>query len=247
MTLPLIKFFNYKDSRGYDIFVKTKINSDNFYNSLIENSFEESINGIENLPRWIINMDGMSGKKYRFFINNLIKKIKQPNYLEIGCWKGSTCCSAMYNNFVSVCCIDDWSEFNGPKKEFIENSQKCVNESNNIIRFQFIENNFKNINYDKIGTYDVYFFDGPHEEQDHYDSLILTKNCLSDKFIFICDDWNWESVRKGTKKALKDINVNIDFTLSIKTSFNGKNPVIDNYSENSDWHNGYFVTACSKK
>ena len=41
-------------------------------------------------------MEGLSGRKYRSLINNLIQKIKDPRYLEIGTWLGSTACSAAF-------------------------------------------------------------------------------------------------------------------------------------------------------
>ena len=36
-------------------------------------------------------------------------------FLEIGCWAGSTACSALYGNTVKTLCIDDWSQFSDPK------------------------------------------------------------------------------------------------------------------------------------
>ena len=34
----------------------------------------------------IYSIDGMSGKKYRFFINNLVRTVANPRYLEVGSW-----------------------------------------------------------------------------------------------------------------------------------------------------------------
>ena len=104
-------------------------------------------------------MNGMSGKKYRHFINNLIGKVNDPRYLEIGCWKGSTSCSAICNNDVVAYCIDNWSEFGGPKKLFLDNVQKCKSESKDIKLF-FNQIDFRKIDYSKIGKFNVYFFDG---------------------------------------------------------------------------------------
>ena len=66
----------------------------------------------------ILNMEGMSGKKYRIFINNLIENIADPRYLEIGVWLGSTLCSAIYDNNVKALAIDNWSEFDGAETFF---------------------------------------------------------------------------------------------------------------------------------
>jgi hypothetical protein len=65
------------------------------------------------LPNEIRYMDGMSGKKYRYLINNLVGSTPDARYLEVGSWAGSTACSAMWGNKCKVICIDDWSEFGG--------------------------------------------------------------------------------------------------------------------------------------
>ena len=62
----------------------------------------------------------MSGKKTRHFYNNICS-MKNSRYLEIGTWKGSTLCSAMCNNKMKCVAIDNWSQFNGPKNEFLKN------------------------------------------------------------------------------------------------------------------------------
>ena len=38
----------------------------------------------------------MSGKRGNHFLNNLV--FEGCNYLEVGCWQGSTLCSALYEN-----------------------------------------------------------------------------------------------------------------------------------------------------
>ena len=239
------KFLNYKDKRNHDI----KINIDKFgeseYIKIIEKSFEDSIKNKSNLPEWILNMEGMSGISYRCFINNLIKYLNNSKYLEVGCWKGSTTCSAIFGNEVKSYCIDNWSEFGGPKKVFCENIQKCVNECDDI-EIIFEEEDFRKINYTKIGKYNVYFFDGPHGEKDQYDGLMVAQPALDDEFIFICDDWNFKQVREGTKNAFIDNKIEILYSLTIFTSLNGGMSIIDNCIQNSHWHNGYFISICKK-
>jgi len=83
----------------------------------------------------IINIDGMSGTKTRHFYNNLLNT-EDVRYLEIGTWKGSSVCSAMCGNKATVVCIDNWSEFGGPKAEFLINFEKFKGENNAT----FIEN-----------------------------------------------------------------------------------------------------------
>src|SRR5271156_5203500 len=69
----------------------------------------------------LLEIEGMSGRKYRIFINNLVKNVRNPRYLEIGTWAGSTLCSAINGNDVTAVAIDNWSEFGGPKDRFQAN------------------------------------------------------------------------------------------------------------------------------
>ena len=90
------------------------------YKTLIETSFHNAENNISKITSDIIAMEGMSGTKTRHFYNNLLNT-EDARYLEIGTWKGSSVCSAMCANKAIVICIDNWSEFGGPKSEFLKN------------------------------------------------------------------------------------------------------------------------------
>ena len=111
----------------------------------IETAFENADKGESKITDGLLKMEGMSGKKTRHFYNNLLN-INDARYLEIGTWKGSSVCSAMYGNKAKVVCIDNWSEFGGPKSEFLTNFNKYkgVNDA------RFIEQDcFKVDIYDK--------------------------------------------------------------------------------------------------
>lgn len=231
-----------KDSNQNNIFFVETINSDSKYSTLIEkNILKEG----SNLSEWIIGMNGMSGKKYRHFINNLISDIGDARYLEIGCWKGSTTCSAIYKNSVDAYCVDNWTEFGGPKNIFYENVKRCVDEFEDT-GVTFVESDFRNINYEEIGKYNVYLFDGPHSREDQRDGLSYAQSALDDEFIFICDDWNWEKVRDGTFDAINELKLNILYSIDIRTTNDNSYPPEDNTMEKSDWHNGYYISVLSK-
>jgi hypothetical protein len=194
-----------------------------------------------NLPDHIRYMDGMSGRKYRYFINNLISNIKDPRYLEIGSWKGSTACSAMWGNSCKALCIDNWAEFGGPKNEFQQNINHTLTKN---IDFRFIEKNYREIDYSNVGKFNVYLFDGPHKEQDQYDGIIIAQPALDDTYILIVDDWNWNPVRKGTMDALNKLKSTIISSITIRTTDDESHPEI--YGQYSDWHNGYFIGVIKK-
>jgi len=90
----------------------------------VRDAFSRSLCGEGRLPEEILSMDGMSGRKYRLFINNLVRETEDAHYLEVGVWAGSTLCSAINGNIVRAIAIHNWSEFGGPKNMFIENLEK---------------------------------------------------------------------------------------------------------------------------
>lgn len=225
-----------------DVILTKSNNKNSKYADLIELALSKDDT---KLPDWILEMDGMSGKKYRHFINNLISNIEDSRYLEVGCWKGSTSCAAIYGNNVKAYCIDNWAEFGGPKNIFYENIQRCTDECDDI-EIVFEEGDFRNIKYDDIGKYNIYLFDGPHRKEDQYDGLVIPQVALDDEFIFICDDWNWEPVRSGTFEAIANSNLEVLYAIEIRTTDDDSYPPEENTKQNSDWHNGYYISVLKK-
>jgi len=200
-------------------------------------------------------MSGMSGRKYRYLINNLVSSINNPRYLEIGSWAGSTVCSALYGNEAKAVCIDNWLKFEteeyvkkvyntkDQKKEFEINTKKIITEK---IDFKFIESDFRKVDYNRLGKFNIYCYDALHDEKSQYDGISLVQPALDDIFILIIDDWNWSEVRKGTLEALNNLKIDIISKIEIRTTQDNNMPkfFVGQYSE---WHNGYFIAVCEKK
>ena len=56
----------------------------NTYSKNLKLSFSKSLAMDTKIPDWIKFMPGMSGKKYRYLINNFVSLTNNPRYLEIG-------------------------------------------------------------------------------------------------------------------------------------------------------------------
>ena len=225
------------------------------YSKILKTAFFQSWAINTKIPDWIKFMPGMSGRKYRYLINNLISSIIDARYLEIGCWAGSTACSALYGNQVKALCIDNWSEFTdsrtinpalnvkNPKKEFEINTKKVISEK---INFKFIESDFRKINYNEVGKFNIYVFDGPHEIKDQYDGIARAQPSLDDIFILIIDDWNTSHIRQGTLEVINDLNIKIISKIEIMTTQDNTMPKLFQ-CQFSDWHNGYLIAVCQKQ
>ena len=184
----------------------------------------------------------MSGRKYRMFINEYIANVRNPRYLEIGSWAGSTACSAIYGNAVKATCIDNWSEFGGPRDEFIANMRLVGAAADGLT---LIESDFRRVDYSAVGLFNTYLFDGPHTEQDQYDGIRIVQGALQDTFALVVDDWNWRPVRMGTFRALIDEGIECLYSIEVRTTRDNSHPSCA--GSESDWHNGYFLCVCRKK
>ena len=54
---------------------------------LVRKALNQAIANIGGPADFVRAIDGMSGQKYRTFINNLVKDHPDPRYLEIGSWQ----------------------------------------------------------------------------------------------------------------------------------------------------------------
>ena len=187
-------------------------------------------------------IEGMSGQKYRLLINQLVGSLPDARYLEIGSWAGSTAAAALCGNKVGALCIDNWSQFGGPREAFFANIKKVLTSD---IRLDVIESDFRAVDYNKIGAFNIYLFDGPHAEKDQYDGVMIAQPALTNPFILIVDDWNWSEVRLGTFQALLDARCRVEASVEIRTTWDDTHPALA--GRDSDWHNGYFIGVVNKR
>jgi hypothetical protein len=193
-------------------------------------------------PEFVRAIEGMSGQKYRTFINSLVSTYPDARYLEIGSWQGSTAAAALYGNSAKALCIDNWSQFGGPRSAFLSNMERTQAESPSL-EFRFIESDFRRVDYSSLGSFNIFFFDGPHKEHDQYDGIMLAQPALQKKFVLIIDDWNWREVRLGTFRAIHDADYSIKCSIEIRTTQDQSTASVT--GKDSDWHNGYFIAILS--
>ncbi len=228
-----------------ELVVNISGNKDHQYSKKIIRAFEESIACRTKLNKKVLEMQGLSGRKFRILLNNLIDFINNPKYLEIGSWLGSTACSVLFKNKVDATCIDNWSQnFTNkliPKEKFEKNVSKFLNKANKLT---LLETDFRDVNYDDLKNFNIYFYDGAHHYKDHYDSIRVVLPSLSDEFIMIIDDWNWKQVREGTMASVANEKLDVIFSLDIRTTRDNSSALTTGKS--SDWHQGVCLFVIKK-
>jgi len=196
----------------------------------------------------ILNIHGITSNKVKCLLNNICN-IDGANYLEIGVFRGSTFCSAIYGNNITATGIDNWSspylmpsgvsqkmnfylrdKSNDPKEEFLSNVKKYGNvEKLNVYRANYLD-----FDYSTIGPLDIIFYDG---ETKYYDQYTTIKNLIpymSNNCILIIDDWNWQ--KEGATKALEDSNAFITYQKNLYT----------NGEDSKDFWNGIGIFLIEK-
>ena len=65
-------------------YIKFQGNNKHKYSKILESSLKKSLALDSKINNEIKEMNGLSGRKYRYMINNIIASIKSSKYLEIG-------------------------------------------------------------------------------------------------------------------------------------------------------------------
>jgi hypothetical protein len=207
----------------------------------IEYCLEQALQDNSEIPDYSLEIPGMSGIKYRHFINNLLRSIENPKYLEIGTWKGSTLCAAIGGvENVQALAVDNYGYGGATEEEVHDNVNKVKTKSSNIT---ILNQDFKDFDFAAHGKFDIYLYDGGHTEQEHYDAIVRAVPALEDLSIIIIDDWNDHNgevshIKIGTYNGFKDSGLEILYKFEVETGVNPPFP--------SEWHNGYGVFLVKK-
>ena len=202
------------------------------------NAFEDAWAARGGMDPEIYNVQGFCGRKFRLFLNNLIARLDgDARYLEVGTYMGATICPVISGNTVSAIAIDNlsWNKEGNVAATLYNNIavHKGQNASVTVIEKDFLE-----VSRELPHKFNVYFYDGDHAEKSQYDGIIWAASALDDTAIILVDDWNWSGVRSGTMNAIRDLGLQIDHLVELRTSFNNEIPT-PAYG-GSDWHNGFM-------
>ena len=206
--------------------------------------------------RHILSMDGMSGKMWRHFLNNLCS-LPGCVHLEIGTWAGSTFCSSIYGNrsMHFACTVDNNSQFGNVS----DRARTAIDFTYAASEFSTTQVASLNLDYKKLISeinphvkFDTYYFDGPHDYEDQYNGIMLMKDYLNEeRCVILVDDWNWVEPRNGTLHALETLNREIVWSKTIITELEDGPKSSEwfqkNRRQNSNWHNGVAIFVLGGK
>jgi hypothetical protein len=213
----------------------------------VKESIENAEKCVSNIKKgtedgdFILNYAGYTGTRTRHFYNNICNR-EGVRYLEIGTWSGSSSISAVYKNNISALFIDNWSQFNGDPDVFTRVIKRFSGDSKCFL----LESDCWKVDKTTIDTFNVYLYDGAHEEEDHFKALDYYIEKMDSTFVYIVDDWNWEEVRKGTMRGIKENNLFIEYSF---TKILDDDDIIGmpNHKGKTGWWNGIGVFVLTKQ
>ncbi len=224
------------------------------YITVIEAAYETALKEESKICKEILDLDGMTGKMTRHFYN-AVCSAPETRYLEIGTWKGSSICSAIYKNTGKFTCIDNFSEFSetSTRIELLKNLTTFRGNTH----VTFIEEDSFEVDVSELPKFNIYLYDGDHTREAHAQALTHYISCLDDTFIFIVDDWNWFNVRNGTTDAIEQLGLKVLYYKEIRTNMKIVYSKDDHVSYDdtlvetdvdgpAKWHNGMGVYVLQK-
>ncbi len=135
-------------------------------------------------------------------LNTAVREMDPAHaFVNVGVWNGFTFLAAMAGNEEKTCLgVDNFSEFGGPKEDFLERFVARRTPSHRFFDQDYVD--FFAAGLDRqLG---VYLYDGEHSYENQYRGLMIADPFYADDAIVIVDDTNLDHARKATLKFAED-------------------------------------------
>lgn len=186
----------------------------------------------------VLALDGMSSAANRRILNRAVANVPRARILEVGSYKGSTAVAMCFGNDVEcIHMIDNHSEFGDTRSALLDVCQRFGLPATIHDR-----DYFGLMPADAFGgvQFNVYLYDGPHDEEHHARELAIAWPHLSDTFIYCVDDYSWPQVRRGCDAGMLAMadRMNVVVRLSYPS---------ETLNDATGHWNGLLVAWCEKK
>lgn len=204
----------------------------------VEIALEKAQRGESRLDDETLAIGGFSTPWIRRVFNNLCSEPVRT-FLEVGTFLGGTACASVCGNHqLKAFTIEDFSQpfgEDGVRNKLLKSIETVRSKGGEL---NFIEGDCWTIDRSNIPPVDFFSFDGEHGVESQSRALPHFFPKMNNSFIFEVDDWNWESVTKGTwigfDKLVGKMVIDRQWVFS-----SGK-------QEDPQFWNGVFLCVCSK-
>jgi hypothetical protein len=152
-------------------------------------------------------------------INHAVREMgPEDSFVNVGVWNGFTLLCGMADNPDRRCVgIDNFSQFGGPREEFLERFHSRASEQHRFYDMDY-RDYFRQEHSGKIG---VYIYDGEHSYRNQLEGLRIAEPHLSEDAIIIVDDTNWEMPRRATLDFMDESTLHYRVLFDEETCFPG--------------------------
>ena len=207
----------------------------------VEESVAKALRKESEIDTPVLGFKGFSTDVQRHLVSNLCHLSKdEPVYVEAGLYGGASFFAATSNNpELTAFGIEDFSQdFGDPSiKDHLENNIETYKDSaksTTIINSDFFKTDLALI----TKPVDIYYYDAHHDYEFQRDALPYFFDALADTFIWIVDDYAWDSVSTGTRDGLA--------LLKDKLKVEKKWEFSDGCPDGKTWHNDVVLFVMSK-
>jgi hypothetical protein len=153
-----------------------------------------------------------------YLINVAVSNLNDnDSFVNVGVWNGFTFISGLINNANKKCIgIDNFSEFGGPKENFLARFEKYNNKNHFFYEMNYIEY-FRKIHKGSIG---FYIYDGEHSYENQLEGLKVAEPFFSKNCLVFVDDINFQDPWRATFDFLKQSHYKYKILLCAKTYSN---------------------------
>ena len=141
---------------------------------------------------------------------------------------------------IPVTCIDNWKQNINPQNDAFdlpENTKQQFDENTKSYKnLKVYNNNMFDVKLENKG-YDLFFYDGPHDQQSTAKAVEHYSEYPNDDAVLLFDDANWQGVVTGAKQGIKNTNFKIEL----------ERMILNNVEDSTKWWNGLYAMVVQKK
>jgi hypothetical protein len=160
----------------------------------------------------VLSVPGYSSGLIRRELNRACRG-RKARILEVGSWHGSTAVAMCFANDVEyIDCVDNFSEFGGTAESLRETCRRFAVPAtvHDVDLWSIGLNQFAG------RTFNVYLYDGPHDEEHHARELEHMLPHLEHEFLYMVDDFSWPRVRTGCISGLRRLSDRLTVSRAIE-------------------------------
>jgi len=152
-------------------------------------------------------------------------------FVNVGIWHGFTLLSALLDNPDKRCIgIDNFSQFGGPKQEFLERFERLRGPAHSFHELDY------RVYFEQQPTtpLGVYLYDGEHSYANQLQGLQVAEPYFAKGCIVLVDDTNWKEPRQASLDFIEQSSRRYQLLLDARSAANS----------HPTWWNGFMVFRC---